>query len=342
MPMNSQITASRSPSAAAAPCEGRTVHTVTCRGLIVRYGSTLAVDEATFDAGAGEVLGLLGPNGAGKASLIRALTTMLPPAGGEARVADIDLRDPACIRSRIGVLPENAGYPADQTGIEYVRYHGRLYGIPGKLAHERGLRLLADMGLANRADNRIRTFSRGMKQRLGIARALINQPEVLFLDEPTLGLDPAGQEEVLRRIRGIATELGTTVILTSHLLEEINRICDRVVIMNKGRVVSSGSVDEVVAEAGVARSVRVRVPVAEVNTASSCLSAVPRVVAVQRDDSRPGEIRAEMTSDGATGANPVAAALVSAGVPLLSLELDGATLNDAFLRLTGGAEEVQR
>ena len=340
--MNGQITTLRSPSAAGVPREGPTAPTVSCRDLTVRYGSTVAVDEATFDAGAGEVLGLLGPNGAGKTSLIRALTTMLPSAGGEARVVGIDLKHPARIRSRIGVLPEHAEYPTDQTGIEYVRYHGRLYGIPGKVAHERGLRLLADMGLANRADNRIRTFSRGMRQRLGIARALINQPDVLFLDEPTLGLDPAGQEEVLRRIRGIATELGTTVILTSHLLEEINRVCDRVVIMNKGRVVSSGSVDEVVTEAGVARSVRVRVPVAEVNTVISCLSVVPRIVAVQRDKSRPGEIRAEMRSDGGTGANPVAAALVSAGVPLLSLELDGATLNDAFLRLTGRTEDVQR
>ena len=163
---------------------------VACRGVTVRYGRTVAVDKATFEARPGEVLGLLGPNGAGKTSLIRSLTTMLPMAAGEATIAGIDSRFPDLIRSRIGVLPENSGYPADQTAVDYVRYHGQLYGISRGVAHQRGLSLLGEMGLGERARSRIRTFSRGMRQRLGIARALINQPEVLFLDEPTLGARP--------------------------------------------------------------------------------------------------------------------------------------------------------
>lgn len=132
---------------------------VSCRGVTVRYGRTVAVDDVTFDVRPREVMGLLGPNGAGKTSLIRALTTMLPLAAGEATLAGIDRRFPDRIRSRIGVLPEHSGYPAHQTAIEYVRYHGRLYGIPGQIAHERGLRLLGEMGLADRAHSRIRTFS---------------------------------------------------------------------------------------------------------------------------------------------------------------------------------------
>ncbi len=320
-----------------APPEPRSKEfSVSCKGITVRYGRTIAVDEATFDAGPGEVLGLLGPNGAGKTSAIRALTTILPLAAGEVTVAGIDRRFPDLIRSRIGVLPESSGYPLDQTAIEYVRYHGRLHGIPRQVAHERGLSLLGEMGLSDRAHSRIRTFSRGMRQRLGVARALINRPDVLFLDEPTLGLDPAGKEEVLLRIRRIANEGGTTVILTSHLLDEIERVCDRVVIMNKGRVVATGSVDEVVQHAGVARSIRVRVALADMDVALSRLSQETEVLAVQPVESRPREIRVEITNTGSAGANSVAAALISAGVPLLSFELEGATLNDAFLRLTDG------
>ena len=296
-----------------------TESSVSCRSVTVRYGRTVAVDEVTFEVRPGEVLGLLGPNGAGKTSLIRALTTMLPMAGGEATIAGIDRRHPDLIRSRIGVLPENSGYPNHQMAIEYVSYH------------ERGLCLLEDMGLGDRAYSRIRTFSRGMRQRLGIARALINQPDVLFLDEPTLGLDPAGQEEVLRRIRSIATDIGATVILTSHLLDEVNRVCDRVVIMNKGRVVATGSVDEVVQQAGLARSVHTRVAVSDVDRTISRLSQVPEIVATQQVASQPGEIRVEFTNSGAVGTNLVAAALISVGIPMLSLELKGATLNEAFL-----------
>ena len=265
---------------------------------------------------------------------------MLPMAAGEATIAGIDSRFPDLIRSRIGVLPENSGYPADQTAVDYVRYHGQLYGISRGVAHQRGLSLLGEMGLGERARSRIRTFSRGMRQRLGIARALINQPEVLFLDEPTLGLDPAGQEEILGRIRRIATDGGTTVILTSHLLDEVNRVCDRVVIMNKGRVVSSGTVDEVAMHAGVTRWARVRVPLADLDVAASRLSQVREIVAVQRVESRQGELRVNMTDEGAAGANPVAGALIANGIPLLALELEGATLNDAFLRLTGGTGEL--
>ncbi|HEU0022266.1 MAG TPA: ABC transporter ATP-binding protein [Dehalococcoidia bacterium] len=315
---------------------------VSCRKVTIRYGSTVAVDRVTFDARTGEVLGLLGPNGAGKTSLIRALTTIIPLSEGEATVAGVDRRDPDLIRGRIGVLPENAGYPEHQTAIEYLRYHGRLFGASGRDAQARGTTLLEAVGLADRADHRIRTFSRGMRQRLGIARALINQPQVLFLDEPTLGLDPAGQYEVLGHIRSIATDAGTTVILTSHLLDEVNRVCDRVLILNQGRVVSMGSVNEVVQQSGVGRSVHLRVDPADVGRTVALLSPVPEIASVRPMISRTGGIQVDLVDPGDADINLVAAAVISAGIPMMSIERAGARLDEAFLNLTRLAGEAEQ
>ncbi len=175
-----------------------------CSGLVVRYGDHLAVDDVTFSVEAGNVLGLLGPNGAGKTSVIRALTTIIRREAGDARVAGVALHDAAAVRELVGVLPESMGYPGYQTAIAYLRYHGQLYGLSAAEAERRGRNLLETFGLAERAEARIKTFSRGMRQRLGISRALINDPMVVFLDEPTLGLDPAGQAEILFHIRELA------------------------------------------------------------------------------------------------------------------------------------------
>ena len=306
---------------------------VACRDLTVMYGDTVAVDHISFDANAGEVLGLLGPNGAGKTSAIRALTTILPPRTGEARVAGADLlADPVSVRARVGSLPESSGYPSMQTALGYLRYHGRLYGLSPMAAVERAEELLTEMGLADHARVRIRTFSRGMRQRLGIARSLVNDPEVLFLDEPTLGLDPAGKGHILQRIRAIADRNGTTVILSSHLLDEVERVCDRVVIMDEGAVVAKGSVDEVVARSGVATSVRARVPLTDVPRAAELLRDAAGVAEVHEDGGRPGELIAEII--GSRGASLVAQTLISAHIPLISVQGEGATLQDAFLALT--------
>jgi ABC-2 type transport system ATP-binding protein len=285
------------------------------------------VDRVSFDAFEGEVLGLLGPNGAGKTSAIRALTTVLPTDAGDARVAGFELSAATEIRARIGSLPESSGHPGTQTAHEYLRYHGRLYGLDKVTAADRARRLLDEMGLGDHSAIRIRTFSRGMRQRLGIARCLINSPEVLFLDEPTLGLDPAGQGLILQCIRDIGDH--TTVILSSHLLDEVERVCDRVVIMNKGSVVAAGTVDEVVASSGVSTSVRVRVPLPDLDRATALLRNTPGVAAVT-DDGRPGELAVEVGA----APNLVAAALIDSAIPLLSLQMEGGTLQDAFLSLT--------
>jgi ABC-2 type transport system ATP-binding protein len=221
------------------------VLTLEAHELTKAYRSVAAVQELSFTAGAGEVIGLLGPNGAGKTTAIRMLTTILAPSAGTFAVAGIPHTRPADIRRRVGVLPERAGYPEQHTGLEFLRYHARLYGQPRASATSTAAALLSDVGLAERQSSPIATYSRGMRQRLGIARALLNDPAVVFLDEPTLGLDPLGQEQILRVVQRISRERAATVVLSTHLLDEVETVCSRVLILNRGRLVADGTVAEI-------------------------------------------------------------------------------------------------
>lgn len=224
--------------------------TLEAHALTKAYRALVAIEELSFTAEAGEVIGLLGPNGAGKTTAIRVLTTILAPTSGSFTVAGIPHTRPAEIRRRVGVLPESAGYPEQQTGIEFLRYHARLYGHSRASADTTAAVLLRDVGLADRQSSPISTYSRGMRQRLGIARALVNDPAVVFLDEPTLGLDPAGQEQIMRVIEGMARERAATVVLSTHLLAEVEEVCSRVLILNRGHLVADGTVAEVTQRAG--------------------------------------------------------------------------------------------
>jgi ABC-2 type transport system ATP-binding protein len=219
-------------------------------GIVRRYGGLVAVDDLSFAAPRGEILGVLGRNGAGKTTALRILTTILEPDQGSFSVAGLPSTRPEAIRRRIGVLAENAGYPERQTGEEHLRYVARLFGQSRAGARAVAARLLDGVGLAGRGGHLIGTYSRGMRQRLGIARALVNDPEVLVLDEPTLGLDPAGQREVLQLVREVASERGATVLLSTHLLAEVEETCTRVLILHRGRLVADGTVADVVSRAG--------------------------------------------------------------------------------------------
>src|SRR3954453_17323719 len=218
-----------------------------------RYGGVVALDELSFAVAPGEILGVLGPNGAGKTTAIRILTTILRTGSGTFSVADVPHTRPDAIRRVIGVLPESAGYPDRQTAEEYVVYHARLYGHSRAGARAVARDLLEEVQLADRAMSPIGSYSRGMRQRLGIARALVNDPKVVFLDEPTLGLDPAGQRQILATIRAIARERGATVLLSTHLLAEVEETCTRVVILNRGRLMADGTVSEVARRAAAPR-----------------------------------------------------------------------------------------
>jgi ABC-2 type transport system ATP-binding protein len=308
---------------------------VEANGVRKLYGELVAVEELTFTVNAGEILGVLGPNGAGKTTAIRVLTTLLAPTRGTFTVAGAPHTRPAEIRRRIGVLPESAGYPERQTGEEYLRYHARLYGHDRSSAGGVANQLLAEVGLHDRRRSLIATYSRGMRQRLGIARALVNEPHVVFLDEPSLGLDPAGQRQMLSLVRGIARDRGATVLLSTHLLAEVEEVCSHVLILNRGRVAAAGTVSEVARQAAAPRSARLRVPADRVEDALRALRCVRGIERVE--PGQPGSLSAtlqEITGEGLM--NDGLRALADAGVPVLSFELEGARLSDAFLAMTEG------
>jgi ABC-2 type transport system ATP-binding protein len=311
---------------------------VEARGVRKEYGRLVAVEDLTFAVERGQILGVLGPNGAGKTSAIRVLTTILAPTRGTFAVAGIPNTRPADIRQQIGVLPESAGYPERQSGAEYLRYHARLFGHGKESARAVAGALLAEAGLPAGARAPIGSYSRGMRQRLGIARALVNEPQVLFLDEPTLGLDPSGQRQVLTLVRRIARERGATILLSTHLLAEVEETCSRVLILNRGRVVAEGTVAEVSRQAAAPRSARLRVEADSVPEALRILAAERGIRAVEHADGQPGTLALTLEDQqDPTPMNGALRALAESGVPVLFFELEGARLSDAFLAMTEAA-----
>lgn len=305
------------------------------RGLGKSYGPVAAVTSLDFAVAPGTVLGFLGPNGAGKTTVIRMLSTILRPDSGSFAVAGVPHSRPVEIRRLVGALPESAGYPSGQTGQEWLQYHARLFGRSRTDARATARRLLGEVGLAERGQSLVSGYSRGMRQRLGIARALVNDPQVVFLDEPTLGLDPFGQAQVLELVVRIAREHGVTVLLSTHLLAEVEQVCDEVLILNRGRLVAHGSVAEISRLAAAPRHALVRVPPRMHVRALEVLAAGE--VSVDGEQRRLGEIELDLPA----GAEPETASadtirrLLAAGIPVTGFVLEGGRLSDAFLALTG-------
>jgi ABC-2 type transport system ATP-binding protein len=305
------------------------------RGLRKTYRGVVAVESLDLEVAAGTVLGFLGPNGAGKTTVIRMLSTILRPDAGWFAVAGVPHDQPIQIRRRVGVLPESAGYPPGQTGEEWLAFHAELSGRTRGDARATARRLLAEVGLAERGGSLISGYSRGMRQRLGIARALVNDPQVVFLDEPTLGLDPIGQLQVLELMGRVAREHGVTVVLSTHLLAEVEQACDRVLILHRGRVVAQGTVAEVVRQAAAPRRGLVKVPPERRARALEALAAA-EVGAVAGG----GDHRGELVLTIPAGVAPEVAAslalgrLLAAGVPVLGFAMEGGRLSDAFLAVT--------
>jgi len=304
------------------------------------YGQREALRGLSFSLQAGRVLGFLGPNGAGKTTSIRILTTIMEPDDGNFEIAGISYRYPEKIRRKIGVLPENLGFPRHITGLEYLTYFSQLYGRSAADAKARSKTLLEEVGLQARGRSLIGTYSHGMRQRVGIARALVNDPVVVFLDEPTLGLDPRGQQELLALIQRIAHEHDTGVILCSHSLSEIEGICDDVVILSSGQVVATGPVKEVIGQ--TQRNVlRVQVATAKAEEAQKVLATLPKVVQVAPATDQSGWLRIELVGP-ADGVSPedvqinniLLEALIRADIPILSFQAEGGRLQDVFLYLT--------
>ncbi|MBF6270616.1 ABC transporter ATP-binding protein [Nocardia farcinica] len=288
---------------------------VVTSGLTKRYGEHTAVDDVGMRVAAGEVYGFLGPNGAGKTTTLRMLAGLIRPSAGTATVLGGVPGDPAVLR-RIGVLIEGPGFYPYLSGRENLRVLARYRGLGRAEVDE----ALDRVGLAARGGDRFRTYSLGMKQRLGVGAALLGRPDLLILDEPTNGLDPAGMAEMRALIAGLAGE-GHTVLLSSHLLSEVQEICDRVGVIANGRLVTESTVAEL--RGGAALFVRAE-------PWETALSAVRGIAGTVR---RAGEgIRIDAPADAAPD---VARAVVAAGADLLELRVDEKSLEEVFFEITG-------
>lgn len=218
---------------------------VETNNLTKRYRDLVAVNALNLKVEEGEIFGFLGPNGAGKTTTILMLLGLTEPSSGQAKVCSFDpMRQPLDVKKRVGYLPENPGFYEDLTGRENLCYIARLNRIPDDEADRRIGRLLEQVGLGKDGDRAVREYSRGMKQRLGIAEVLIKEPQALILDEPTLGLDPDGAARILELITGLSREHGLTVLLSSHLLHQVQQMCHRVGIIVKGKLIAQGQVDQ--------------------------------------------------------------------------------------------------
>ena len=212
---------------------------VTAKGLTKYYGDLKAVDAIDFEIRKGECFGFLGPNGAGKTTVMRIIYCYLPPGSGEVKVFDIDVKEgPSLIKARIGVMPQEDNLDPDLSVFENLRVYARYFDIPKNASSPLAWELLEFVGLKEKAHAKIGSLSGGMKRRLVLARALINNPELLILDEPTTGLDPHSRRSVWEKLNYLKTEKNTTLLLTTHYMEEAERICDRVAIMDSGKIVT--------------------------------------------------------------------------------------------------------
>ena len=301
--------------------------------LVRRFNGTTAVDDLDLDIPRGEIYGFLGPNGAGKSTTVRVLCTLLTPSAGRAFVAGHDVADePEQVRLRIGVALQEAALDPKQTGVQLLRLQGRLYGLSRREIDRRlgDLAQLIDIGDA--LDRPIGTYSGGMKRRLDVAAALVHDPEVLFLDEPTTGLDPVSRARMWEEVRRLNRELDMTIFLTTQYLEEADELADRVGIINDGRLVAEGS------PATLKRSVGNDVIVARLDgSVVAARERVERVPGVQGAEGRGDEL-VITADDGAATIGAVAVALNTVAT-VRHLTLRTPTLDDVFLELTGNRIE---
>lgn len=303
-------------------------------GLTKYYGDFPAIQDLTFNAKRGEILGFLGPNAAGKTTTMRILAGYMPPTSGSVRIADFDvLEDSLEVRRRIGYLPETVPLYPEMSVWEYLEYMGSLRKVSN--LNERIEAVIDEVNLGDRERSYIGNLSKGLRQRVGLAQALIHQPEVLILDEPTIGLDPAQIIEVRELIQGLGQE--RTILLSTHILTEAQQICDRVIIINNGRMVAEGTPENLQSQIEGATKIIVRAS-SDTRDLVELLEPMPQIMEVTAGGSE-GEvlIRAEPGLD----IRPLLAkAIVDAGLDLLELRTSGISLEEIFLQLTQAEDEV--
>ncbi len=296
------------------------------------FGSLRAVDAVSFSVAKGEIFGLLGPNGAGKSTLIRMLTTLIEPTSGTARVGGFDIRQsPNQVRLAIGVIPQNMTSDPDLTCIENLAIHARLYAMPRAQRYKVSAELLETVGLADRAHAMARTLSGGMRRRLEIARGLVHAPDIMFLDEPTTGLDPVSRFSVWEMITHLRERRGLTMFLTTHYMDEADRLCDRIGIVDNGKIVALDSPTAL--KTAVPGASRIEVQFApDLAGGAADLEALPMVKQVRvaaagiyRISSDSGPATAEALVDLARRQN----------LGLTSLNVQTTSLDDVFIHFTG-------
>lgn len=313
-----------------------TTPTILTRRLTKQYGETKVVNALDLRVSAGEVFGLLGPNGAGKTTTILMLLGLVEPTSGDVEVLGLDpARNPLEVKSHVGYLPDAVGFYDGLTGRENLRFTAQLNRIERNAAERRITTLLADVGLTDAADRPAGTYSRGMKQRLGIADALVKEPSILILDEPTTAIDPEGVAEMLGLIRSLADDHGVTILLSSHLLHQVQAICDRVAIFVEGKVVAQGAPHQLATESKGPEEVEVHVGADE--------GALRAALADQGflRSLRPGRIPRSYHIEIERGnTNKLVSTIVEAGLPLTSVRRVSEDLDEVYRRYFH-AEEVK-
>ena len=296
-------------------------------GLTKDYGARRAISDLTFDAEQGEIVGFLGPNGAGKTTTMRILAGYMPPTDGTATVAGYDVVEESLeVRKRVGYLPETVPLYSDMTALEYLKFMADLRHIPN--SRERAYETLERVNLSDRADSYIGNFSKGMRQRVGLAQALIHRPEVLILDEPTIGLDPAQVVEMRSVIREIGKD--RTVLLSTHILPEAQQICDRVLIINKGSIVAEDTPENLQSRLVGSQRVILRVR----GDSDGLAAKITKIKGVRDVESKPdGSVEFEFAA-GQDIRPQVAKTIVQGGYDLLEMRPIGMSLEEIFLELT--------
>ncbi len=300
-------------------------------GLQKRYKQVQALDGVSFRVRAGEVFGLLGPNGAGKSTTVKVLTTLTTLDAGRAEVAGYDVvRAPNAVRRSIGYVPQSSGVDRDATGRENLMLQGRVQGMSGKKLRERVQHLLDQLGLADAANRVVRGYSGGMKRRLDVGLGLVHGPQVLFLDEPTTGLDPEARAAMWDELAVLAREELLTILLTTHYLEEADVLTDRLAIVSRGRVIVEGTAEEL-KESMQGEAVVVELSDGAVDDAVAVLRALEEVGEVSAD----GKLLRSRVTDGARAVPPILAALDANGIAVEAVTMHRPSLDDVYLHYTG-------
>jgi ABC-2 type transport system ATP-binding protein len=297
-----------------------------------RAGEVRALDGLSFSAEAGTVFALLGPNGAGKTTTVRTLTTLSRPDAGRAVVAGIDvLKRPGRVRSAIGTVSQHSGAVSLLTGYENLVLQGRIYGMPRRELRRRAADLLDQFGLAEAAGRPVRTYSGGMRRRLDVATALVHRPAVLFLDEPTTGLDPEGRADLWAVLTGLSAQTGMTILVTTHYLEEADKFAAKVAITDRGRIVAEGTSDQLKARLQGDSVLLELGDAGQVERAEKALAQVPQV----RQTTADGSVVRARVADGPRALPAVLAGLEADAVPVLSVTVARPSLDDVYLHYAG-------